>query len=99
MIDEALTSPLSPLGLQCGAVRNADIFRGLPIPVIDNARDIKNKSRGSSTFKNTLKTKDESVICIQDVSLGSNYDALNWSSEVLSLKLTGCENRESLQEC
>lgn len=89
MIDEALTSPLSPLGLQCGAVRNADIFRGLPIPVIDN---------GSSTFKNTLKTKDESVICIQDVSLGSNYDALNWSSEVLSLKLTGCENRESLQE-
>lgn len=58
MINEALTSPLSPLGLERGAVRNADIFRGLPIPVIDNARDIKNKSRGSSTFKNTLKTND-----------------------------------------
>lgn len=36
--------------------------------------------------------KDESVICIQDVLLGLNYNVLNWLSEVLLLKLIGCEN-------
>lgn len=98
MINEALTSPLSPLGLERGAVRNADIFRGLPIPMIDNARDIKYKSKGSSTFKNTFETNYLNYFLIQDVSPSSEYEVVNWSTVALVLKLTCCKTGESIRE-
>lgn len=66
--------------------------------MIDNARDIKYKSKGSSTFKNTFETNDLNYFLIQDVSPSSEYEVVNWSTVVLVLKLTCCKTGESIRE-